>query len=72
MVDALASYGIRDVRILQEDGGDVIELGALGAKIVIGAERTLIETNGNEALRLMLRDAVVSLLTAISFSGSGT
>lgn len=67
VVQALASYGIRDVRILQEDGADVIELGALGARIRIGAERTLIETKGNEALRLMLRDAVVSLLTAVSF-----
>ena len=67
VVQALASYGIRDVRILREDGADVIELGALGARIRIGAERTLIETKGNEALRLMLRDAVVSLLTAVSF-----
>jgi hypothetical protein len=69
VVGALASYGIRDVRVKHEGGGDVIDLGALGARIRIGAERTLIETDGNDALLLTLRDAVVSLLTSVSFSG---
>ena len=65
LVQTLATYGIRDVRISNDNGEETIELGSLGARIIVGCDRTLIETGGNESLRLMLRDAVVSLLTEL-------
>jgi len=65
LVQTLATYGIRDARISNDNGEETIELGSLGARIIVGCERTLIETGGNESLRLMLRDAVVSLLTEL-------
>ena len=44
---------------------DVIRLNEYDAEIVLAGDRTEIVTTDNEALRLALRDSILSLLTEL-------